>query len=79
MFKLHKVVLLQDYNLTFDNEALILKEAARYGFLPSNTNFPQNLIHIDGLPFCTKEACRATNAAGKYVRFRRTYDVDRRR
>jgi endo-alpha-1,4-polygalactosaminidase (GH114 family) len=79
MFKLHKVVLLQDYNLTFDNEALILKEAARYGFLPSNTNFPQNLIHIDGLPFCTREACWATNAAGKYVRFRRTDDVDRRR
>jgi endo-alpha-1,4-polygalactosaminidase (GH114 family) len=72
MIKLHKVVLLQNYNLTFDNEALILKECARYGFLLSNTGFPQNLIHIDGLPFCTKEACWATNAAGKYVRFRRT-------
>ena len=76
MFKLHKVVLLQDYNLTFDNEALMLEEAARYGFLLSNTNFPQNLIHIDALPFCTKEACWATNAAGQTVRFRRTEDDD---
>jgi endo-alpha-1,4-polygalactosaminidase (GH114 family) len=79
MLKLHKVVLLQNYNLTFDNEALMLKECARYGFLLSNTNFPQNLIHIDGLPICTKEACWATNAAGKYVRFRRTDHADRRR
>jgi hypothetical protein len=78
MIKLHKVVLLQNYNLTFDNEALILKECARYGFLLSNTGFPQNLIHIDGLPFCTKEACWATNSAGKYVRFRRSGDPDRR-
>jgi uncharacterized protein (TIGR01370 family) len=78
MLKLHKVVLMQDYNLTFDNLALMLKECARYGYLPSNTNFPQNLIHIDGLPICTKEACWATNAAGKYVQFPRTDDDDRR-
>jgi hypothetical protein len=56
----------------------MLKECARYGFLLSNTNFPQNLIHIDGLPICTKEACWATNAAGRYVQFRRTDDDDRR-
>jgi len=76
MFKLHKVVLLQDYGLSFDNEALMLKESARYGFLPSNTNTEPNLIHIDGLPICTKEACWATNAAGQFVRFQRTDDDD---
>jgi endo-alpha-1,4-polygalactosaminidase (GH114 family) len=78
MFKLHKVVLLQNYEMSFDNEALMLKECARYGFLLSNTNFPQDLIHIDALPICTKEACWATNAAGETVRFRRTNDPDRR-
>jgi endo-alpha-1,4-polygalactosaminidase (GH114 family) len=76
MFKLHKVVLLQNYEMSFDNEALILKECARYGFLLSNTNSPQNLIHIDGLPFCTKEACWASNAAGQFVYFPRTDDAD---
>ena len=78
MIKLHKLLLLKNYNLTFDNEALMLKECARYGFLLSNTNFPQNLIHIDGLPICTKEACWATDAAGQYVRFPRTDDTQRR-
>jgi endo-alpha-1,4-polygalactosaminidase (GH114 family) len=76
MFKLHKVVLLQSYNLTFDNEALMLKECARYGFLLSNTKSPANLIHIDGLPFCTKEACWASNAAGQFVYFPRTNEAD---
>jgi endo-alpha-1,4-polygalactosaminidase (GH114 family) len=78
MLKLHKVVLLQNYNLTFANEALMLRECARYGFLLSNTNSPPNLIHIDGLPICTREACWATNAAGQYVRFPRTDLADRR-
>jgi|SRR5579883_417356 len=75
MIKLHKVVLQQTYNLSFDNEALMLKESARYGYLLSNTSFPQDLIHIDGLPFCNREACWATNAAGQYVRYKRR-DVD---
>jgi endo-alpha-1,4-polygalactosaminidase (GH114 family) len=75
MIKLHKVVLQQTYNLSFDNEALMLEESARYGYLLSNTNFPQDLIHIDGLPFCNREACWATNAAGQYVRYPRR-DVD---
>ena len=74
MIKLHKVVLQQTYNLNFDNEALMLKESARYGYLLSNTNFPQDLIHIDGLPFCNREACWATNAAGQYVRYPRHPD-----
>ena len=78
MRKLHKVVLLQDYNLTFDNEALILKECARYGFLLSVTHQTLDLIHIDGLPFCTREACWASTAAGQFVRFRRPDDDDRR-
>jgi endo-alpha-1,4-polygalactosaminidase (GH114 family) len=74
MIKLHKVVLQQTYNLSFDNEALMLEESARYGYLLSNTNFPQDLIHIDGLPFCNKDACWATNAAGQYVRYPRHDD-----
>jgi hypothetical protein len=78
MVKLHKVVLLQNYNLTFANEALMLRECARYGFLLSNTDSVANLIHIDGLPICTKEACWATNAAGQYVRFPRTDRADKR-
>lgn len=67
MLRLGKVVLLQDYNLSFQNEALILEECARYGYLASNTNWPQNLIHIDGLPICTKQACSAITAAGQHV------------
>jgi endo-alpha-1,4-polygalactosaminidase (GH114 family) len=78
MIKLHKVVMLQNYNLTFANLALMLRECARYGFLLGNTNFPQDLIHIDGLPICTREACWATNAAGQYVRFPRMDRADRR-
>jgi len=76
--RLHKVVLLQSYNLTFDHEALILKECARYGLLLSVNLQPPNLVHIDGLPFCTKEACWASTAAGQFVRFRRPDDDDRR-
>jgi hypothetical protein len=78
MFKLRKVVMLQNYNMTFANLALMLRECAKYGFLMGNTNFPQDLIHIDGLPICTKEACWATKAAGQFVRFPRTDRADRR-
>lgn len=69
MLRLGKLVLLQDYNLSFDNETLVLEQCARYGYLASNTNWPQNLIHIDGLPICTGKRCSATTAAGRHVSF----------
>ncbi len=69
MLRLGKPVLLQDYNLSFDNESLVLEQCARYGYLASNTNWPQNLIHIDGLPICTGKRCSATTAAGRHVSF----------
>jgi hypothetical protein len=78
MLKLHKVVLFHNYNLMFVNEALILREYARYRFILSNKNSPPNLIHIDGLPICTSKAYWATNAAVQYVRFPRTDLADRR-
>jgi uncharacterized protein (TIGR01370 family) len=71
MVKLQKVVLMQDYNLTFNNEALVLKECARYGYLESNTHKPQNLIHIDALASCTNQNCSAVSAAGEHVSFER--------
>jgi uncharacterized protein (TIGR01370 family) len=72
MLRRGKVVLLQDYNLSFQSEALILEECARYGYLASNTNWPQNLIHIDGLPICSGQSCSAKTAAGQQVSFARS-------
>jgi endo-alpha-1,4-polygalactosaminidase (GH114 family) len=69
MLRRGKVVLIQEYNLSFDSQALVLKECAHYGYLASNTNFPQNLIHIDGLPICTSRMCSATTVAGRTVSF----------
>ena len=71
MIQQHKVVLQQTYNLSFENESLMLQQSARYGYLLSNTSFPQDLIHIDALPYCNKEACWATGVNGQHVRYPR--------
>ena len=71
----NKVVMLQHYDLSFEHEALVLEECASYGYLASHTHFPQNLIHIDGLPVCTATACSADTAAGRHVSFDRSARV----
>jgi endo-alpha-1,4-polygalactosaminidase (GH114 family) len=71
MAEFHRVMLLQDYDLTFDQESDMLGQTTFYNLLESDTQQPQNLIFDDRLATCKKNVgCWTRNpATGQCVFF----------
>ncbi|HET6240162.1 MAG TPA: hypothetical protein VFE41_35145 [Acetobacteraceae bacterium] len=66
MSELHKVVLMQDYDLTFDQESDMLGQSAIYNVLESDNHHPIDLIFDDRLASCKRgKGCWTLNPETK--------------